>query len=523
MSINPTSVAAAVAAGVKNVQFAVEARNVPRKMLIIGTYDPLKTSVVDDVPVQIFSPEDAGDKFGFGFMVHRLAVKAFKGAQQSIPAYVVPQSEAGGAVAATGDIDWAGTAGVKAGTLALYIANIRVPVAITDGMTLEEVSDAVVAAVNAIKELPVTAAKRAVTFETDFTSKTKGPWGNEISIALNLGFGEVLPDGIVAAITGMSGGATNPDISTALDGLGTGDDANADFFTEVVHGYGQETAVLDAISTYVGPGDDFTGLYKKTVARPFRALTGDTDPGTSALTALKALADGRKLDRANIVIAVPDSADHPSEIAAQTIGIMALVNQTRAAQGYIDEVLEGVHPGDQADRWTSEYTDRDDAVKNGISTTQVKSGVVTIQNMVTFYRPDSVPIASNAYRRARDISIHQNILDNIRANFAREKWQGIIIVKDVTNVANTEDRKKARDINMVIDDLVALARQFADRAWIYDDGFTINALKQSSPPPVVERSGLTGFDSTMKVLLSGEGGIMDTTVEADASIAILSA
>jgi phage tail sheath gpL-like len=519
MAINPNSVAAAAAAGVKNVQFAVEAQNVPRKNLIIGTFDPLKVAVVPNVPVQIFSPEDAGDKFGFGSMIHRLAVKAFKG-NQGLETWVVPQSEAGGAVAATGDIDFTGSAGVLAGTIYLYIANILVTVAVEAADTDADLATKTAAAVNAIKELPVSAG--AALAVVTFTAKSKGPWGNDITILLNLGFNQELPAGVVAAITGMAGGATNPDISGALDGLGTDDDANEAFFTDMVHGYGQDATVLDAIANYVGQGDTFTGLYAKTVARPFRSMTGDTDPGTAALTALKALADTRKLDRANMVIAVPDSADHPSEIAAQAIGIMALTNQTRAAEGYIGKVLDGVNAGDQADRWTSDYDNRDDAVRNGVSTTQIKSGVVTMQNIVTFYRPDNVPIASNAYRRAVDISKHQNILANIKANFEREKWLGIIIVKNAGNVSNTVDRTKVRDVSAVIDDLQALAREFERKAWVYDAGFTINKLKETDPGPVVERSGLTGFDSTMKVLLSGEGGITDTTVEADASVAILS-
>ena len=521
MPIDQNSLAAATAAGVKNVQFAVEARNVPRKNIIVGTYDPLKLTVVDDVPIQVFSPEDAGDKFGFGFMVHRLAVKGFKGNQSGIPTFVVPQSEDGGAVVATGEVDFAGSVGVLAGTLYLYIANIlvQIPVAAADTPTI--LGDSMAAAINAVKELPVTAI--AAIGVVTLTSKTKGPWGNDISILFNLGFGQEFPTGVAQATTPMAAGATNPDISTALDGLGTDDDANAAFYTDMVHGYGQDTAVLDAISTYVGAGDTFEGTYAKTVARPFRAMTGDTDPGTAALTALKALADARKLDRANMVIGVPDSADHPSEVAAQLIGMMALTNQNRAAEGYIGLVLDGVDPGDTADRWTKKYDDRNDAVSNGISTTQIKSGVVVVQNVVTFYRPDSVPVESNAYRRAVDISKHQNILANIKSNFERAKWQGIIIVEDVTNVGNVEDRDKARDVSMVIDDLMALAREFADKAWIYDDQFTIDKLKETNPLQVVERGGLTGFDSTMKVLLSGEGGIMDTTVEVDASVAILSA
>jgi phage tail sheath gpL-like len=92
MPLSQSSLAAAVGAAVQNVQFQATALNLPRKILIIGTYDPSITSVVDEVPVLITSPEDAGTKFGFGFMIHRLAVQAFAGSQ-GVETWVIPQSE----------------------------------------------------------------------------------------------------------------------------------------------------------------------------------------------------------------------------------------------------------------------------------------------------------------------------------------------------------------------------------------------------------------------------------------------
>ena len=135
------SQAAAVGSSVENVQFAVEAQNIPRKNLIIATYDPLKTAVVDETPVQVLSPEDAGDKFGFGFMAHRLAVQSFKGSS-GIETFIQPQSEAGGAVVAEGEIDFTGSTGVLAGAMNLYIAGLSVPVTVSDAMTVEELADA---------------------------------------------------------------------------------------------------------------------------------------------------------------------------------------------------------------------------------------------------------------------------------------------------------------------------------------------------------------------------------------------
>lgn len=516
--LNQGSIAAATGSSVKNVQFQPAAQNIPRKNLIIATYDPLKLTIVDETPVLVLSPEDVGDKFGFGFMAHRLALQSFKGST-GIETYIQPQSEAGGAVVAAGEIDFGASAGVEAGTLYLYIAGLAVPVTVSDAMTVEAIADAVVAAIAANKDLPVTATKTAVTFEVVITAKSKGPWGNDISIAFNLGVAQVLPIGVNGAITDMAAGAGIPDVTDALDGLGTGDDANEAFFTDVVHGYGQDSTTLDAISTYVGEGNEFVGLYSKTVSRPFRVLTGDVATGSAGLIALQVIADARKFDRANGIIAVPGSQTHPSEIAALAMGNMSRINQDRAAQSYIDLLLSGIWPGAKADRWTSDYDNRDIAVKGGISPTRVKSGSVVMQNVVTFYRPDSVPVESNGYRSMRNISILQNILDNVRTNFEAEKWQGISIVANVSAVGNSLDRQKARDVDAVIDDLVALAKSFEGKAWIFEAAFTIDELKKAGA--VVIRPGAIGFDNTLSVILSGEGGILDTVTQFDTSVAVL--
>ena len=142
-----------------------------------------------------------------------------------------------------------------------------------------------------------------------------------------------------------------------------------------------------------------------------------------------------------------------------------------------------------------------------------------MQNVMTFYRPDSVPVASNGYRSMRNISILQNILDNIRTNFERSKWQGISIVKSVANVGNTLDREKARDVGGVIDDLIALAKDFESKAWIYEAAFTIGKLKETGA--VTIRSGGGGFNNRLSIILSGEGGILDTVTQFDTSIAVL--
>jgi len=522
MALDENSLANAVGASVRNTQFQPQADVLQRRIGIVATYNPAILTIVDEVPVRILSAEDAGAKFGFGFMAHRLAREAFKGSQ-NIETYIIPQSEAAGSAAAAGDIDFT-VVTVVAGTVYLYLAGDRVAVDIPAEIlgvptTGDGIATLVTAAVNAIPGIPVIAAVDGIdTTQVNFTSKSTGPYGNDVTIQLNLGIDEELPGGVAAVILDMSAGAGIPIMADALDnGLGTGDVANELNITDFTHGYGQDATTLSAISTYVGEGNTFTGLYAKTVARPFRALTGDTAIGLAALTAFIVITATRKTDRANGIIAVPGSASHPSEIAAQAIGHMARINNIRAEESYTDIVLAGVWPGDAADQWTADYDNRDLAVKSGISPTSIKAGTVVLQNVVTFYRPDSVPVASNGYRSMRNISITQNILNSVRLNFEQAKWQGISIVLDVNRVGNATSKAKARDTSSVLDDLVALALNFEDRAWIFSSSFTIDALQGAGS--VTIRAGGTGFDSLLKLIYSGEGGILDTVVEFDTSIA----
>jgi hypothetical protein len=171
--------------------------------------------------------------------------------------------------------------------------------------------------------------------------------------------------------------------------------------------------------------------------------------------------------------------------------------------------------GAAAGRWTDTYDNRDSAVKAGISPTIADTGfTVRLQNVLTFYHPTSVPVGSNGYRSMRNISIVQNILNSVKSNFAQEKWQGISIVADVNKVSNSLSKDKARSSSSVITDLVALADAFASRAWLYDASFTKENLTVSI------RTGGIGFDSVMPVVLSGEGGILDTRVDFDTALTV---
>jgi len=517
MTVTPSSLAAGNLVSVENQQFAVSAQVVPQKNVIIGTFDEdTFTSIVAEVPIRVFSAADVAGKTGYGFMLHRLARAAFK--PGNVETWIVPQLEGGSDPdQAEGEVDLSGSAGVQAGTLAFYSAGDRTAIAVAAGDTADEIGEALADAINDDDDLSIEAVNLLGVIT--ITSKSGGTYGNFISLVFSLNAGEELPTGVVAVITIMAGGTGIPDIQDALDALGTGDGQNEKNFTNLIHGYGADTATLNAISTYNGVGNTFIGNYKKEIARPFRSLIGDVTSGSAGLAGALIFAGLRRDDRTNGKICAPDSPNHPQEIAAQTLGIMGVINSNRAEEGYIDKTLDGVFVGDIADRWTNDYDNRDQAVKGGVGTTFAKNNILTVQNVITFYRPTDVAPESNGYRAMRNISILQNVLYNFRANFERSKWKGISIVEDTTNVSNINSRLKARDIDAVLDDLVALAEVFAGNAWLYNSSYTKSELQQGDK--VTLRAGLTGFDMEFPIILSGEGGIYNTVITFDTSIAIL--
>jgi len=524
MPIDPTSLAAANALRVENVQFQPTTASVPRKILILGTAPgPLPNGWVENEPRQVFSAAEVAAALGFGGMLHRLAIRAFA-ASQGIPTYVIVQLEASltGGVLATGTVAPTVGVGYVGGTVRMYVAGEPVPFVVVAADDATAIKTKLAAAITANPNLPVIAAAPGGVLT--ITSKSKGVFGNYINIALNLDPSDALPTGLSMVVTPMSAGAGTPDVVDMMAGLGTDDLANSLFITDVVNPFIGDTDALNAIQAYVGDPNTGTGLYAATVHRPFRALTGNTTAEAAGLAALMVISNLRKTDAANGVIALPGSPNHPAEAAAWAIGYIARINNLRAAEHYVDAVMEGfrtsygLYPLSANGQWTDVYANRDIAVKAGISPTWVKNGVVTLQNMVTFYRPDAVPVDSNGYRSMRNISIIQNVLYTLWLNFEQAKWKGISIVADVRKVTNPTDRKKARTVETVIDDLTILAKAMAGRAWLYESKFTIDELKKTGS--VVIRPGGLGFDYTFRIILSGEAGIFNGTVEFDISIAV---
>jgi len=524
MALTVNSVAAAVAASANNVQFKAQATNVDRKILIIGTGTAAAlaaASYTADTPTRVYSSDDVGSKGGFGSEVELVSQKVFQGNNGACEVYAAIQNESGTGVAATGTLDITG-APTEAGYLYAYINGDLYKIAVSLVDTPTTLGAALVVAMDANPSCPFTALQ-GLLGSVAMTAKAKGTYYNDALMAMNINVGEETPAGLVVTITPMAAGANDPVASLVTAVIGTGDLANAENYTDWVCCYGRlTTATMDIFSAYNGTGNLVEGCWGDTVHRPFRVFWGDTVALTAGYDALAVITTARRaLDRTNGVIAVPGSYHNPADIAGLACGICARVNQTRAQESYIGQVLTGISAGAKANQWTKDYTVRDSGAKIGISPTRVIDNVVKLQNVLTFYHPTDVPIASNGYRSMRNISILQNVLKNAYDRFETPKWQGISIVADVANVSNVTDRVKARDIGDVRAELFALADDFEGKSWIFSAAFTKDLISAGGDYAITIRSGGLGFDNKLPILLSGEGGIFNTEVQFDTSLAVV--
>ena len=175
-------------------------------------------SAVYNKAVPCGSPALAQAMLGAGSMLERMYSKFFQGnVTQQIWVLPVPEPVAG--QAAVGSIAFLASS-LQSGVLNLYIAGQLLQLAVYSTDTAVTVAAGLVAAINAMSTLPVTAAVDANnTAQVDLTCRWKGLTGNDITLIFNYGgtyAGETMPIGLVATITAMSGGQGEPNMTAAI-------------------------------------------------------------------------------------------------------------------------------------------------------------------------------------------------------------------------------------------------------------------------------------------------------------------
>lgn len=334
----------------------------PQKIMVIGQLLGTGTAT-PGTAVRVSTPAIAVALFGRGSMLARMFA-AMKKVDATVETWAVPLSDLGGGAKATGSLVFSGTPTV-AGTLALYIAGVVVPVGIAASMASTAVATAVAAAINANPDLPLVATVGSST--VTLTAQHKGLCGNDIDVRTNYYQSDALPAGMAVAITGLSGGTGNPDVTGVFTAIGD------KWFPTFIMPY-TDAANLTVVEAEL--------LSRWGPLRQIDALAYTAAKGTQGT--LSTLGDTRNSPFPSM-IGANNSPTSPCEWAAAYGAACAFQGQIDPGRQMRTVPLPGIMPPPEANRFTR--TERDQLLNDGISTFTVDpGGVVVLDRAITMSR-----------------------------------------------------------------------------------------------------------------------------------------
>lgn len=180
-----------------------------QKLLLIGQRLAAGT-VAQAVVQQVFTESDAATYFGAGSVAHLMAVQALA-VSRNIPLFMVTLDDAAASAAATATLTLTGTA-TAAGTLTMWVGSDRIDVGVLSGDDPTTLATRARAAINAIPSMPVAAT--GTVGAIILTAKNKGTVGNQLVLRAVVTATAVT---LSAAKVAFAGGATDPNLQTALD------------------------------------------------------------------------------------------------------------------------------------------------------------------------------------------------------------------------------------------------------------------------------------------------------------------
>lgn len=309
------------------------------------------------------SAEQGAALFGQGSMLASM-VAAYLNANPVTKMLAIPVPDADDGVQAEGGINISGTVTISA-PVYLYIGGVAVRAAANFGMAATDVAENLATAINANRDLPVTATYSLG--QVTITARHKGESGNDIDLRLAY-YDEVMPGGIQVAITAMSGGAGNPDPAELVAAMG-----NDQY--HVIAWPWTDTASLNALR------DELADRWG-----PLRQIDGQTVVVKRGSFAQVTTFASARNDKSLTVIPSENSPTSPWVDAAASAGIVAYYGNSDPARGFNTLLVPGVLAPARADIWT-DFPEKNQGLYEGVSTRYIApDGTVRLQSIITTYR-----------------------------------------------------------------------------------------------------------------------------------------
>jgi len=402
---------------------------------------------------EFFTASKAAETYGWGSPLHLTAEQFLPsiGAVAEFPVTIIPLKKAGAAVAATATLNATGTATAN-GSGVIYIGGIGAEFPVAKDQTADEVLSEIKNAINSVLSMPVIAGNVAANCSLPFTAKWSGDIGNLIKV-------EIIANtpGIVFATQNLTGGALDPDVSPALEQIGTAWET----FILDTFSY-KNTARLDKYQKFV------EGRWGALDKKPCIVAHGCVD-NLETRTAITKL---RENDYANFLITSVGSRELEFVVAA--CGLMNDIITTankNPAQNYKGRLL-GLHVSADSEQETT--MERNASIMAGASN-NIKSGnTAELSDICTFYHP----VSEGKYPAKRyvvDIVKLMNIIFNVRLVMEDDRLKGAPLVPDQDVVTNPSAIQPKAIKTMFMN----LADSLASAAIISDAKFTKKNLKVS--------------------------------------------
>ena len=360
-------------------------------------------------PTLISSYDQAVAAFGASSMLANMFKTLFNN-NSTTEKWAIALDDVGGGTAATGSITVTVTT-AQAGTISLYMGGVLVAVAVAAGDSDDDIAAAIIAAINANTELPVTAVvDGSDANKVNLAFDHKGLVGNKYDIRYNYAgpsAGEVLPTGVSLSITQLSGGATDPDLDDAFAVMPD------EIFHYIAHPY-IATANLNFCDTEMDSRWD-----------ALRMLDGHvfvSDKGS--VGTISTLGNTRNSPHMTLFDAGNNSPTPPYIWVAAVVGRVAFQASSDPALPFNGLVLTDVLAPPQANRRTS--SERNTLLYDGVATHLVgNDGKVYIERLTTTYQTSGVGLADNTYLDANTpftlSFLKQDLKAHLNSRFPRFK------------------------------------------------------------------------------------------------------